>query len=81
MAKTAKSTIKPFQFNASDVLGALALEADRICGAAKLYSHGAAFPDPNLIAGTIERMKELNKILLDHKESAEKSINRSAAVN
>jgi hypothetical protein len=68
MARPPRSTVKPFRFNASDVLGALALEAERICGAAKLYAHGAAFPDPELIAGTIARMGELNAILIGQKQ-------------
>lgn len=67
MARTAKKAAKTFKFNASDVLGALALEAERISGAAKLFAHGANFPDPELISGTIKRMNELNEILIANK--------------
>jgi len=66
MAKSKKT----FKFNASDVLGALAMEAERIKGAAILFAHGAAFPDAELIAGTLDRMRELNSILLDQKAAA-----------
>ena len=79
MAK--KPTAKAFRFNASDVLGALALEAERISGAAKLFAHGAAFPDPELIAGTIARMSELNDILISQKCEQPAPQTNSSAVN
>ena len=69
MAKSPKTSVKTFKFNASDVLGALSLEAERIKAAANLHASGAPFPDPELIAGTIDRMRELNGILLEQKKS------------
>lgn len=76
------SNQKAFRFNASDVLGALALEAERVCAAAKLYAHGAAFPDPELMGVTIARMTELNQILVSYKqETQETQPNGAAAVN
>jgi hypothetical protein len=59
---------KSFQFNPTDILGALAFEAERICGAARNCAHGAQFPDPALIGGTLDRMRQLNQILLDFKQ-------------
>jgi hypothetical protein len=73
--------LKPFAFSPADVLGALALEAERICGAAKLHAHGGLFPDPRLIAGTLARMNELNQILLDHKQEQEIASKENVTVN
>jgi len=81
MAQKPRNTLKPFKFNSSDVLGALALEAERIVGAAKLYAHGAVFPDPELIAGTIERMRELNQLLVEQKRERPAPQVNGATVN
>ena len=57
------------RFNASDVLGALALEANRVVMSAEHFSAGASFPDADLLQAVIERMLELNAVLLDHKQA------------
>jgi hypothetical protein len=64
MNKTSK-----INFNASDVLGALALEAKRIALSAEHFAAGAPFPDADQIAAVIERMAELNEVLLEFKRT------------
>ena len=56
-----KSGIK---FNASDVLGALALEANRIVSAADAFAAGAPFPEALKIKQVLDRMLELNDVLI-----------------
>lgn len=50
--------------NASDLLAAIAFEAQRIVAAAGQHAAGAQFPEPEAIAKTIARMSELNGHLL-----------------
>jgi hypothetical protein len=52
------------KFNASDVLGALALEANRIVAAADAFSAGASFPEALKIKQVLDRMGELNDVLI-----------------
>ena len=52
------------KFNASDVAGALQLEAKRIVMAVDAYAAGAPFPSAQSIQAVIERMDELNQTLL-----------------
>jgi hypothetical protein len=56
-------------FNASDVLGALALEANRIVAAADHFASGAPFPDADQIRAVVERMLELNEVLIEFKRT------------
>jgi hypothetical protein len=58
-------TKSKLSFNASDVLGALQLEAKRIVMAADHFAAGAVFPSAQSIQAVIERMQELNETLLD----------------
>jgi hypothetical protein len=57
-----KSSLK---FNASDVLGALQLEAKRIVMAADHFAAGAAFPSAQAIMDVIDRMREHTEVLLE----------------
>lgn len=52
------------KFNASDVAGALQLEAKRIVMAVDAFAAGAPFPSAEGIQAVIERMLELNQTLL-----------------
>ena len=52
------------KFNASDVLGALALEANRIVAATDAYAAGAPFPMASQIQAVLDRMGELNEVLI-----------------
>jgi hypothetical protein len=52
------------KFNASDVAGALQLEAKRIVMAVDAFAAGAPFPSANSIQAVIERMMELNETLI-----------------
>ena len=52
------------KFNASDVAGALQLEAKRIVMAVDAFAAGAHFPSAQSIQAVIERMAELNETLL-----------------
>ena len=52
------------KFNASDVLGALALEANRIVASADAFAAGAPFPEPTKVKQVLERMLELNDVLI-----------------
>ena len=52
------------KFNASDVLGALALEANRIVAAADAFAAGAPFPKAFKIKQVLDRMDELNEVLI-----------------
>jgi hypothetical protein len=56
-------------FNASDVLGALALEAKRIVMAADHFAAGSTFPDADQIQAVVERMLELNEVLIEFKRT------------
>ena len=51
-------------FNASDVAGALQLEAKRIVMAVDAFAAGAPFPSAQSIQAVLERMMELNETLL-----------------
>lgn len=57
------------KFNASDVLGALALEANRIVSAANHFAAGATFPDADQIMAVIDRQQELCEVLVDFKRT------------
>ena len=54
------------KFNASDVLGALALEANRLVAAADAFAAGASFPEALQIKRVLDRMYELNDVLIGH---------------
>ena len=56
-----KNSVK---FNASDVAGALQLEAKRIVMAVDAFAAGAPFPSAQSIQAVIERMAELNETLI-----------------
>ena len=56
-------------FNASDVLGALSLEAKRVVMAADHFAAGASFPDADQIQAVVERMLELNEVLIEFKRT------------
>lgn len=58
-------TKTPVKFNASDIAGAMQLEAKRIVMAIDAYAAGAPFPSAQSIQAVIERMAELNESLLD----------------
>ena len=55
---------KGIKFNASDVLGALALEANRIVSAADAFAAGASFPEGSKIQQVLDRMSELNGVII-----------------
>ena len=52
------------KFNASDVAGALQLEAKRIVMAVDAYAAGAPFPSAQAMQAVIERIAELNETLI-----------------
>lgn len=52
------------KLNASDVLGALTLEARRIVAASDAFAAGAPFPEASQIKPVLDRMIELNGVLL-----------------
>ena len=54
---------KNLTVQASDVLAAIAFEAQRIVAATNNHAAGAPFPDPNGIDQVIARMSELNSAL------------------
>ena len=58
------------KFNASDVLGAMALEANRIVAAADAFAAGAPFPMASHIKQVIDRQAELNDVLLGIERTA-----------
>jgi len=68
------------KFNASDVLGALALEANRLVAAADAFAAGAPFPMASHIKQVIKRMDELNDVLIgfEHTMKAMEAEERAA---
>jgi hypothetical protein len=58
------SKSQSIKFNASDVLGALALEANRLVSATDAYAAGAPFPEPSKIKQVLDSMYELNDVLI-----------------
>lgn len=54
----------------SDLLGAIALGAQRIVSATMQHAGGAPFPDPHAIKREIDRMSELNDALLTMQQPA-----------
>ena len=74
---------KEVKFNASDVLGALALESQRIVSAADAFAAGAPFPAASQIQAVIDRMQELNDVLVGFERTfrAMEAEQRAAEVN
>ena len=58
------------KFTASDVLGAIALEANRIVSAADAYAAGAPFPMAGAIKQVLDRQYELTDILIGIERTA-----------
>ena len=67
MDNMSKTTLK---FNASDVLGAICLEAKRIVLAGDHFAAGASFPEASKMQAVIDRMHELNDVLLQYERTA-----------
>ncbi len=71
--------INPISLNASDVLAAIAFEAQKIVAAAGHHAAGAPFPDPQLLAKVIARMGELNQSLMQLAQINQPAANDQAA--